>query len=84
MIVNIENSCLLNVWEESFEDRETHEPVQFYRALVSVIGEAPMQFGVNKDDFEALRQKVGTVGNAAVDLDAQPGRRIRVRLVGME
>lgn len=84
MVVKVENCALLNVWEESFKDRETGEDVQFFRALVSAVGEAPMQFGVSKDDYESVKAMVGGVGSALVDIDAQPGRRVRVRLVGME
>lgn len=84
MVVEVENCALLNVWEESFKDRETGEDVQFFRALVSAVGEAPMQLGIAKDDFEHVKTQVGTVGAALVDIDAQPGRRVRVRLVGMK
>lgn len=83
MVVQIENCALLNVWEESFKDRETGQDVSYYRALVSAVGEPPMQLGLSKDDFEGIRSLVGTVGVANVDIDAQPGRRVRVRLVGM-
>lgn len=84
MIVEIENVSLTNVWEESFKDRETGEDVKYFRALISSSGEPPMQLGVAVDDFELLRSLIGSVGTAFVEIDAQPGRRVRVRLRGME
>lgn len=83
MRLSIENACLLNVWEDSFKDRETGEDVKYCRALLSVPGEAPMQFAVAPDDFASVSALIGNVGDFAIDLDAQPGRRMRVRLVGM-
>lgn len=84
MIVEIDDVCLANVWEESFNDRETGQPVNFYRALVTSTGEPPAQFAVSKDNFETLAGQVGTVGTATVSIDAQPGRRVRVSLVGID
>lgn len=84
MVVEIDDVCLANVWEESFNDRETGQPVKYYRALVTSTGEPPVQFAVSKDDFETLSGQVGTVGTATVNIDAQPGRRVRVSLVGID
>ena len=84
MIVEIEDVCLANVWEESFNDKETGQPVNFYRALVTSTGEPPAQFAVSKDNFETLAGQVGTVGTATISIDAQPGRRVRVSLVRID
>ena len=84
MIVEVNGVTLTNVWEESFNDRETGQPVAFYRALLSSAGEPPMQLGVRKDDFEGLADSIGEVGTASIEIDAQPGRRVRVYLVGIE
>lgn len=84
MVVVVENVSLTNVWEESFNDRETGQPVKFYRALLSKAGEPPTQLGVSEEDFETLSSEVGTVGDATLMIDAQPGRRVRVRLLAIE
>lgn len=84
MIVEIGNVSLTNVWDESFKDRETGEDVKYFRALVSSAGEPPMQLGVAEKDYETLTGSIGVVGTAVVEIDAQPGRRVRVRLRGME
>lgn len=84
MIVEIQNVSLTNVWEESFKDRETGEDVKYFRALVSSAGEPPMQLAVAAQDYDELSASIGSVGTAVVEIDAQPGRRVRVRLRGME
>ena len=84
MKVEIQNATLSNVWQESFTNRETGENVEFWRALVNVPGEAPAQFGVARDDVEKVTPFVGDSGIAVVNLDARPGSRIRVYLVGFE
>ena len=84
MLVEVENVTLMNVWQESFKDRETGEEIQFCRGLLSCAGEAPTQLVVSKDDFEDLTDKIGVLGTAVIDIDAQPGRKVRVRLRGME
>lgn len=80
MIVEVKNAVLANVWEESFKDRETGEDVKFYRALLTLAGEPPAQVAVSKDDYEELAQRIGSVGVAVIEIDAQPGRRVRVSL----
>ena len=84
MLVEVENVSLTNVWEESFKDRETGEDVKFYRALITSAGEPPTQLAVAAQDYEGLAACIGVVGTATVEIDAQPGRRVRVRLRGME
>lgn len=83
MIVEVKNTVLANVWEESFNDKETGQPVQFYRALLTSAGEPPAQVAVHKDDYEGLAAQIGTVGTAVLEIDAQPGRRVRVSLRDM-
>ena len=84
MIVEVKDTVLTNVWEESFKDRETGEDVKFYRALLSRTGEPPSQVAVHRDDFEALVGQIGTLGTATLEIDAQPGRRVRVALRDMD
>ena len=84
MIVEVGNVVLTNVWEETFNDRETGQPVNFYRALLSTVGEPPTQLAVAKEDYETLAAQVGEEGTAAIRIDAQPGRRVRVSLVGID
>lgn len=84
MLVEVNDVTLTNVWEEFFTDRETGEQVKYYRALLTAVGEPPMQIGVDKADFEGLQGAIGAVGVATIDLDAQPNRRVRVRLRGMD
>ncbi len=84
MIVEIKNACLVNVWEESFKDKQTGETVKFYRSLLNCAGEPPAQFAVLADDYDGLVGQIGTVGKATVEIDAQPGRRARVILRVMQ
>lgn len=84
MIVEVKNVSIANVWEESFKDRETGEDVKFFRALLSKAGEAPSQVAVSREDFDTLAQSVGAVGTAVLEIDAQPGRRVRVYLKGVK
>lgn len=84
MVVEVDNVCLTNVWEESFNDRETGQPVNFYRALLSLAGEPPTLLAVAKEDYESLAGQIGEVGTAAIKIDAQPGRRVRVSLLGID
>lgn len=79
MLLEIENVTVNSVWSESFTGRDGDE-VEFYRALLSVPGESPLQLGVSKDDFGNLSAKMGANGTALVDLDARPGNRVRVYL----
>ena len=79
MRVQIENAGLTSAWSESFKGREGDQ-VEFYRALVTVPGEAPMQLSVAKDDYPLLSEQIGTVGTATVEIDARPGNRVRVYL----
>lgn len=79
MILEIANVNLTNVWAEKFKGRDG-EDVEFYRCMLNVAGEAPVQLSVSKDDFSDLSAKIGTSGTALVDLDARPGNRIRVYL----
>ena len=79
MLIEIADMNLQSVWSESFKGRDG-DMVEFYRALCSVPGEAPLQLGVTKDDFEDLRAKMGNTGTALVELDARPGNRVRVYL----
>ena len=83
MYVTVEEVTILNVWEESFKDRETGEEVKYYRALLSKPGEAPAQLAVAESDFETLKDYIGVTGNMTLEIDAQPGRRVRVRLRGV-
>lgn len=83
MIVEVKDTVLANVWEESFKDRETNEEVKFYRALLTSAGEPPAQVAVHRDDYEGLAAQIGTVGTAVLEIDAQPGRRVRVSLRDM-
>lgn len=84
MFVTVDDVTITNVWEASFKDRETHEDVKYYRALLTKTGEPPAQLAVTADDFETLRDCIGVTGRMAVEIDAQPGRRVRVRLRGVE
>lgn len=84
MFVTVEDVTVTNVWEESFKDRETGEDVKYFRALLSKPGEPPAQLAVTQDDFERLSDCIGVTGSAVVEVDAQPGRRVRVRLRGIE
>lgn len=79
MLMEIENVNLNSVWMESFKGRDG-DNVTFYRALMTVPGEAPLQLGVREDDFANLQEKSGQKGVALVDLDARPGNRVRVYL----
>ena len=79
MVVEIANVTVSSVWSESFKGRDG-DMVEFYRALLSVPGEAPMQLGVSKEDYPELVQKIGSSGKALVEIDARPGSRVRVYL----
>lgn len=79
MILEIANTSITNVWAEKFKGREG-EDVEFYRALLNVPGEAPVQIGVAKDDFNELSARIGANGTALIELDARPGNRVRVYL----
>lgn len=84
MIVEVKSVSVTNVWEESFTDRETGEPVAYYRALLSKVGEPPTQLAVARDDYEQLVPLVGTEGTAVLEIMAQPGRRVRVYFKGLK
>lgn len=73
------DGTLTSVWAESFTGRNGDE-VEFYRALLSVAGEAPMQLSVSKDDVDQLNACVGVTGQCELEIDARPGNRARVYL----
>lgn len=77
MLVEISDVRMNSVWRETFTGRDGDE-VEFFRALLTVAGEAPMQLAVQKDDFEMLRGKQDATGTALVEIDARPGNRVRV------
>ena len=79
MVVEIKQVTVSSVWSESFKGREG-DTVEFYRALCTVPGEAPLQLGVSKEDYPELVQAIGKTGTALVDIDARPGNRVRVYL----
>lgn len=72
-----------SVWADSFTGADGDE-VEYYRALVSVAGEAPMQLSVARDDYEKLAGCIGVTGNCVLDISANPGRRTRVYLKEVE
>ena len=82
MIVEIGNVNVMNVWSESFKGKDG-EDVEFYRALLNVPGEPPMQLAVAKDDFTDLCVYIGHEGVALVEIDAKPGNRVRVFFRGL-
>lgn len=84
MLVYVDDVALTNVWEESFKDRETGEDVVFYRALLTVAGQPPVQLGVRGEDYEQLAQHVGELGRVCLEIMAQPGRRLRVLVRGVQ
>lgn len=79
MLIKVKDVTVSSVWSEEFKGREG-DMVQYYRALVTVPGEAPLQLGVREDDFAALSARIGATGTATVELDARPGNRVRVYL----
>lgn len=79
MIISIGEVTVSNVWKETFTGRDGDE-VEFFRALVNVPGEPPLQLGVTKDDFPELSAMIGRTGEGVIDLDARPGNRVRVHL----
>lgn len=81
--MRVEGALVMSVWSESFKDREGKD-VEFYRALLSVPGEAPLQLKVGKDDFEMARECEGLNGSALVELDCRPGNRQSVYFKGLE
>lgn len=83
MKVFIEDANLTSVWAESFTGRDGDQ-VEFYRALLAVAGEAPMQLSVSKDDYPHFVELIGSSGRATVEIDARPGNRARVYLKDMD
>lgn len=83
MIVKLPDATLMNVWAESFKSKSGEE-VEYYRALVNVPGEAPLQLKVSKDDFEGMREMMGMSGCVLAELDCTPGNRQSVYMKGME
>lgn len=77
MLIEINDVTVSSVWRETFTGRDGDE-VEFFRALLTVPGEPPMQLGVSRDDFETMRDRSGAKGTAIIDLDARPGNRVRV------
>lgn len=87
MIIELKDTVLINVYRKTFEKKledGTTQEIEYFQALISTVGEPPLQFGVNKEDFEDLKKKIGSVGTALIDLDAEPGKKMRVRLIGIE
>lgn len=82
MIVEIQQVNVVNVWAESFKGRNG-EDVEYFRALLNVPGEPPMQLAVGKDDFTELCACIGREGVALIELDAKPGNRVRVFFRGL-
>lgn len=83
MIVEVDGISVANVWAESFKDRNTGEEVEYYRAMLNKVGEPPTQLAVARDDYEEMAQLIGYTGVAVIEIDAQPGRRVRVYLKGV-
>ena len=84
MLVDIGKARVLNVWEESGTDRDTGREFFYYRALLNVEGEPPLQVGVSQDDFESAKACVGKEGVCILNIDAQPGRKAKIRFCGMQ
>lgn len=76
-MITLESVSVLNVYKKTFENSKGEE-IEYYRSLLNVPGEAPMELAVKKGDFEMLSGKIGVVGSAVVELDAQPGNRTKV------
>lgn len=82
MLFEIQDVTVSNVWSETFKGRDG-DTVEFYRALLNVPGEAPLQLAVSKDDFAECSSLIGHQGTAIAYLDARPGNRVRVYFKGL-
>ena len=79
--VVLEGANLTNVWRETWErDGRQYES---RKALVNVVGEAPMQFSVLQEDYEEISSCIGATGDMELLIDATPGNRIRIFVKGL-
>lgn len=82
--ISIGRGMVSSAWRDSFVSREGEE-IEYFRCLVTVNGEKPMQLKVrNAEQFEEIRQFEGVEGEIYIEIDCEPGRRQQIAIDRVE